>query len=165
MAVQKTGVKKSNLRLILIIVIAVIAAAGIIYIATSIISIHVKDKYEEVLSGYFKYKSDGNLQGLSSLESVKFRDELSVIDLKGANYSLYSYNVTEDSTLAGDTNSSIPVKKITFSLIVNDKGGAVSYLCEAFLHDEGNSIKIDLIKLLYRGKNITKLSRDKLFKA
>jgi flagellar basal body-associated protein FliL len=162
MPVQKSVVKKRGWRILLIIVIAAVVVAGVIVVTNMFITIHEKDKFEEALSSYFKFKAEGNIEGLSSLTSGKIEDELSSLDLKGKKYSLYSYSIT-DENITNNTNSAYQAKKITFSITLTAGNTPVSYLCEAYLYEESNSIKVEYIRVIYKGKDITKIWQNRPF--
>ncbi|MGA2141596.1 MAG: hypothetical protein ABSG94_04150 [Brevinematales bacterium] len=156
MAVKKIGGKKTSWRLYLIIVAAVIVVSGGVYFW---FTFHYNNltRYQAILSQYYKFRAEDNKDGLNALEAGDFEDELSSLNVKGAGYVLYAYTLS-DETFTNKTNEVIQVKKITFSITLNENNSSVSYIGEAYLADQGNNVKIEYIKKIYtKGVNITKL--------
>lgn len=164
MAVKKIGGKKTGWRLILIIIAAVIVVSGGVYFW---VTFHYNNltKYQAVLSQYFKFRAEENKEGLNALEAGDFEDELSSLNVKGSGYVLYAYTLT-DETFTNKTNEVIRVKKITFSITLNENNSSVSYIAEAYLAGQDNSVKLEYIKKIYtKGVNITKLWEKSPYKA
>ncbi len=156
MAVQKNGVKKGGWKIYVIVLAVAIAAAGGFYLWMMFQNIRNINKYEEVLSGYFKFKAEENKEGMMSAISGDFDDELSSISLKGSGYVLYAYSLTDES-ITNKTNEVLQAKKITFGITLNENNAPVSYIGEAYLVEQDNVIKIHYIKKLFKGRNITRL--------
>lgn len=156
MAVKSIAGKKTGWKIYVIILGVVIVAAGAVFIWTTFQNIRNINKYEEVLSNYFKLKSEDNKAAINLIVSADFEDDLASINLKGSGYILYSYDFTEES-VSSSTNEGLKTKKITFGITLKENNLPVSYVGEAYLIDEDNGIKIHYIKKLYRGRNITKL--------
>jgi hypothetical protein len=163
MAVRKNGAKKNGWKIFIITLALVAIASGAFYIWTTIQHFRTVNKYEEALSSYFKFRAEDNKEGLASVAAGDFEDELSSINFKGSGYSLYEYNFTDDN-YTNKMNEILQVKKITFGVTLNENNNPVSYIGEAYLTNKDNKIKIVYIKKLYKGKNITKVGKNRDFK-
>ncbi len=161
MAGQKSsGRKKTNWKIILIVLGIIVIAAGFLIITMKLMTSRPSNKYEEVLASYYKCKAEGSTNSLLLLITKNFEDDLSFIDFKSSTYSIYAYNFVEEEK----TNDIIQAKKITYSITFTENNSPVSYLCEAYFVKEDETIKLIYIKKLYKGKNITRMTRKNLIK-
>lgn len=157
MAVKEKGEtllkrKKRDWRIIAGIIIIVILVGVIAWKFLSFISNHISTKYEATLSNYYQSLAKGDTNTMMGLVVKGFDDELSSLKLKPGRYLLFSYNF---ETLNA-TNENSPSAKVLYSVSVTEDRARVSYLSEAYFVLENDNAKLQYIKKIYKGKNITK---------
>jgi len=157
MAVKEKGeslpkVKKGNWKIIVGIVVIVILVGIIAWQFLSFVSKRTSTKYESTLSKYYQSIAKKDTNTIMSIVAKGFDDELSSLKLKPGRYLLFSYNFE----LLNATNETNPYAKILYSISVTEDSARVSYLSEAYFVLDNDNAKLQYIKKLYKGKNITK---------
>jgi hypothetical protein len=152
-AVKKAATKtKMDWKILAGSVVILAVLAYVLVQVMDYVSDHSSSKYEKAIGSYYLALSKQETNTLKSLITSNFTDELALTKLDDSQYTVFSYQFENiKPVVSTNSNQSADDAKLLFGLSYKEGANKVSYIAEAYFAGD----RIDQIKKMYKGKNIT----------
>lgn len=156
--------KKFDWKIIAGLAVIVLFLAYILFRFFTFVSDRSESAYEKTLVSYYDSLGKKDVKPEIPLVTDDFTSETPELTIAPGKYEIFSYRFenaepAQDTRKApASTNTPAPVKagKIIYSVSTFENNSRVSYLLEAYLVMDNNQPRIQYIKKIYKGRNITK---------